>query len=277
GSSMRGITFYKYVDGFDESGRERTRQPVARNRLLLAAREILDGEHPGAELVFAGDQGVSSPESAGGFERLLQAEGFVTEFDDEILAAQLAGQPGGFSIHARSQGSDVDIGLGKYLLGGFAQRHDEAIFADGETDAGGLRASQGFGEAIVAAAAQNRVLRAQGAVRELECGAGVVIETAHQAVVEGEGNSDRFQNSLHLVEVLAAGLVEKLSDAWQRCNDRLVFGNFAVEHAQRIGDGAALAVGAHFFFDGIERLAQGFVVAGAVGRAAPPALLPRPT
>jgi hypothetical protein len=52
--------------------------------------------------------------------------------------------------------------------------------------------------------------------------------------------------------VLAAGLVEILADAWQLFDDGLVFWNFAVEDAQRIGDGAALAVGAHFGDDRIE-------------------------
>ena len=103
---------------------------------------------------------------------------------------------------------------------------------------------------------------------ELEGGARVVVEAADQAVIEYEMDSDRLQDLLHLLEVRAAAFVEKLADARKRFDDGLIFGDFAVEDAQRVGDGAALAVGAHFPDDGLERLAQRFVEAGAVGRAA---------
>ena len=62
--------------------------------------------------------------------------------------------------------------------------------------------------------------------------------------------------------------VEGIGDLGQRLDDGLVFGDFAVEDAQRIGDGAALAVGAHFRSDGDEGCAKDFVVAGAVGGGA---------
>ena len=100
-------------------------------------------------------------------------------------------------------------------------------------------------KSVIAAAAENRVLRAQGAVSKLECRARVIVEAAHQAIVEREGNADGVQNRLHLLEMLAATLIQKLADARQLLDDRLVFGNFAVKHAQRIGHRAALAVGAH--------------------------------
>ena len=64
--------------------------------------------------------------------------------------------------------------------------------------------------------------------------------------------------------MLAATLVQKRADARQRLDDGLVFGNFAIEHAQRIGDGAALAVLAHGADDRLQRLAQGLVVGCAV-------------
>ena len=73
---------------------------------------------------------------------------------------------------------------------------------------------------------------------------------------------------MHFFEVRAAAFVEKLADARQGFDDRLVLGNFAVEDAQRVGDGAALAVGAHFADDGFERLAQRFVEFCAVGGTA---------
>jgi len=64
--------------------------------------------------------------------------------------------------------------------------------------------------------------------------------------------------------MLAARLVEKLADARQRFDDGLVFGNFAVEHAQRIGHGATLAIRIHSVLHRIEGLAQGFIVRGTI-------------
>src|ERR1700719_1424199 len=64
--------------------------------------------------------------------------------------------------------------------------------------------------------------------------------------------------------MLAARRVEELADAGQFFDDGLVRGNFAIEHAQRIVDGAALAVDTHLPDDWFERLAEGFVVNGAI-------------
>jgi hypothetical protein len=41
----------------------------------------------------------------------------------------------------------------------------------------------------------------------------------------------------------AAGFVEKLADARQGLDDGLILRDFAIEDAQGIGDGAALAIG----------------------------------
>src|SRR5208282_4331768 len=76
------------------------------------------------------------------------------------------------------------------------------------------------------------------------------------------------QNILYFFVVGAAIFVEELVDGGESFDDRLVFGNLAVEDAQRIGDIAALAVSAHFFYYGCERLAEGFVEFCAVGGAA---------
>ena len=71
-----------------------------------------------------------------------------------------------------------------------------------------------------------------------------------------------------MFEMLAAGFVEKLADARQLFDHRLVFRNFAVKNAQGICYRAALAIHAHLVFNGIEGLAQSFVVSRAVVGAA---------
>ena len=64
--------------------------------------------------------------------------------------------------------------------------------------------------------------------------------------------------------MLAARLIEKLADARQLLDNWLVFGNFAIEHTQRIRHRTALAVGTHFVFYRIQRPAQSFVVSCAI-------------
>ena len=77
-----------------------------------------------------------------------------------------------------------------------------------------------------------------------------------------------IEHRAHRGKVFAAGLVEILADLRQLLDDGLIFRMFAVEHAQRIGFRAALAVGAHLLHDGLQRLAQSLVVARAIFRAA---------
>src|SRR5947209_257095 len=64
--------------------------------------------------------------------------------------------------------------------------------------------------------------------------------------------------------MLTAGLVKKLADARKFFDDGLIFGDFAIEDAQRVGNGTALAIDAHFVFDRLKRVAQSFVVFGAI-------------
>ena len=78
------------------------------------------------------------------------------------------------------------------------------------------------------------------------------------------------------MEVLAARFVQKFADARELLDDRLIFGNFAVEDAQRIGHCAALAIGAHIRRNRLERLPQSFVVLCAIIGASDRIQLKRP-
>src|SRR5208337_1327117 len=123
--------------------------------------------------------------------------------------------------------------------------HDQPVFADGETNSRRGRPAERLGKPVITPAAEDRVLRPQRAMRELERRARVVIEAADQAVVYLKLDTDRLQDFLHRLEVRAAAFVQKLADARQLLDDRLVLGDFAIEYAQRVGDGPALAIGAH--------------------------------
>src|SRR5271166_2396178 len=113
-------------------------------------------------------------------------------------------------------------------------------------------------------------------MREFKGGASVVIQTSHQALIFNVGDRDSIQNTLDLFVVCAAGFVEKFADGGERVDDGLVFGNLAVEDSQRIGDGAALAVNAHFRHYRNERLAECLVELRAIGGAAYGVQLQRP-
>src|SRR5215813_5710207 len=87
-------------------------------------------------LVFADNENIARPDFHRRFKRLFELEAFVTEFYDQIVAAQLTTQAGGGKVHSCSQWSDVDIWLADHRFGGLAQREHETVFADGEADSG---------------------------------------------------------------------------------------------------------------------------------------------
>lgn len=53
---------------------------------------------------------------------------------------------------------------------------------------------------------------------------------------------------MHCFKMFPAAFVEKLADPRECVDDRLILGDLAIEYAQRIGYGAALAIGAHLCY-----------------------------
>ena len=84
---------------------------------------------------------------------------------------------------------DIRLAQDALIRSFFLQRHHQPVFADGEADPGSGWTAQSFGESVIASAAENCILRAQCAVRELKGRARVVVESAHQAVVQREGDA----------------------------------------------------------------------------------------
>ena len=99
---------------------------------------------------------------------------------------------------------------------------------------------------------------------EFECGACVVIQTANQPVVQRERHAHRLHDCLYFLEVLTARLVEKLADTGKFLDDRLILRNLAVEDAQRVGHGAALAIDAHSSHHRLKRFPKSLVEGGAI-------------
>ena len=107
-----------------------------------------------------------------------------------------------------------------------------------------LRAER-FGQPVIAPAAQHRILRAQRPMHNLECRAHVIVQAAHHARPHFVGNPVIVQMRFHRVEMRPARLAQMILDGWQRFDDGLILGHFAIQHAQRIRYRAALAIVAH--------------------------------
>src|SRR5690242_4807954 len=103
---------------------------------------------------------------------------------------------------------------------------------------------------------------------KFERGARVVIEAAHQSIIDCERYAHRAKNLLHLFEVGPAALIEEVADTRKLLDDGLIFWDFAVENAQWIRDRTALTVHAHLRRHGLERLAQCLIEKRAVVDAA---------
>ena len=159
-------------------------------------------------------------DAVGGLEGFLEAEAAVADLDGEASTAEFAGKGEGGGVAFGAEGGDVGVEFGRFkvrgsrfegLRGGLGlEGEDEAVFADGEADAGGARAAEHLGEAVVAAAAEESVLGAEAggwiAGRgdgELEGGAGVVVEAADEAGIDGVRHTTRVERGADLGEVVA--------------------------------------------------------------------------
>ena len=170
-------------------------------------------------------------------------------------------RPRRLAIHAVAQRSDIDIRLAQTASADSCN----AITSRSSPMAKPIPERCGppsdSDKPVVSPAAEDRVLRAQRSVRELKRRSRVVIQPSHQAVVQREGNADGVSGSpAPLRNVCGKASSRNCADARKLLDDRLVLGNFAVKHAQRIGDGAALAIHAHVRRDRLERFAQRLVV-----------------
>ena len=109
------------------------------------------------------------------------------------------------------------------------------IDAEREPDTRGRRAAERFDEAVVAAAAAEGVLRrVEGAALELEDGAAVVVEAAHQLRFDRERNVERPQAGEHRLEVRGGVVAVELGDLRRGGDVRLVDLALRVEHPERI-------------------------------------------
>ena len=118
--------------------------------------------------------------------------------------------------------------------GRLGHREHEPLDAGGEADADAVGPAELLHEAVVAPAAENRVLRADGARQDLERRARVVVEAAHEPVRHAVRDPVDAQVLLDRREVRPARLAQVVDRVRQAVDDRLILRHLAVEDPQRV-------------------------------------------
>ncbi|MNO71937.1 hypothetical protein D3C76_628670 [compost metagenome] len=162
-----------------------------------------------------------------------------------------------------TEGAQIDIDLtGDFfrdLLQGFQHQH-QTFDAHGETDAGGRLATHLLDQTVVTTARANSALGAEFVGDPFEYGFAVVIEAAHQFRVEHVRNADGIQTRFQTFKVRTGFVVEVIGHFRRIDQHRLSVGIFRVEHAQRVGFQATLAVFVEFVVVRREVLDQRFTI-----------------
>src|SRR5580700_11008751 len=91
------------------------RQVSPYDRHLLPGGEILQSKGILLHFVLTHDKDVLRADFRRGFERFLQAESVVSQFNDQIVASQLARQPRRIAVQP-SHGSNINNGLAQRAL-----------------------------------------------------------------------------------------------------------------------------------------------------------------
>ena len=188
------------------------------------------------------------------------------------MRAQLARERRGFEARLRVGGDHVGLRLRLSAEGAALRLHrdDYALDARGEADARDVRAADGLREVVVASAAADCVLRAEVARLDFIGGLRVVVEAAHEALVENDRRAYLVEAAAELREVILAFVAEVFHDRGRALGDFLAYRALAVEDAQRVSVEAALAGVAELVVAraqvALERLAVDGAALGAADR-----------
>src|SRR5207247_6251584 len=123
-------------------------------------------------------------------------------------------------------------------------------------------------ELVVAPAAPDGTLRAETGRVDLEDGARVVVEPAHEARCNFVPDAQPRQRALHRLEVLGALGTEGIQHARRSGDHGRAGGNLAIQDSQRIRREALLAVAAELPLVLLEIRADGFAIGRPAGRVA---------
>src|SRR5439155_19837878 len=128
------------------------------------------------------------------------------------------------------------------LACGLFDGEHQPVLADREPEARSGRPADHLRKPIVAPAPEQSVLGAERAAGDLESRARVIVEPPHQARRNLIRDPTRLEPWGDAGEVLAAFSTQMVQDARQLGDEGLVSLHLAVEHAQRVGLSATLAV-----------------------------------
>ncbi len=192
------------------------------------------------ELLGAHDERVPGPGAIRLFELRLERTAIVGAHRPQPGPAQLGAQgarrgPTGHVDDEGVGGRGVD---GEHTLGVTGQQ--QPLDADAEADARARRPADGLGQPVVAPTPADGVLRrGERRRRELEGGAGVVVEAAHQTRLEPVGHAELVEAVAHPGQVGGTGVVEVVGDPRRPLGHGPALGALAVEDPQGIdGDSA---------------------------------------
>ncbi len=164
--------------------------------------------------------------------------------DGDPFLAEPPGQAdrGPVPVLAKRDQADVGRGRREPLVGDQQRR---AFHAHRETESGKGRAAQFLDQAVVAPAPQNRVLRSEALGGDLEYGAPVVVEPAHETHVLDVGHAEHVEVLFYRNEMFRARRAQRGLHQRRIGEQADALLDLAVEHAQRVLLGAAPAVLAH--------------------------------
>src|SRR5207237_236339 len=130
----------------------------------------------------------------------------------------------------RTDEVDVDLPAAEVAL---SDREQETLDARAEADSRRWSAADLLDQPVIAAAAADRVLRADRLVLELEGRARVVVQPTHERRDELVAHAVGVEKAAHLLEVLAALVAERLPDLRRALESLLDPLALDVEDAQR--------------------------------------------
>src|SRR6185312_7809023 len=137
------------------------------------------------------------------------------------------------------------------------QAHNEPVFANREANSRRRDfRSERLRESIVAAAAQNRILRAKRAMHDLKRRSHVIIQPSHKPGPHFEIDFAIRQKCAHFFKMIATRIAQVIEDRRKSIDDGLILRHLAIEHPQRVRVHTPLAIATQPWSHFLERLAQ---------------------
>ena len=163
-------------------GDKRVDQIVLRDLALRAGLQIAQRGAPARKFVVADNHRVARTDPVGASQQRLEPASGREQLDAQSCRAHLSRELHPAAHRGVAQGDQRRVGA--RVEAGRVQRQREAIDADREAGPRNRRAAQSLDQAVVAAARRHCALRADRGRDDLEGGARIVVQAAHQARID---------------------------------------------------------------------------------------------